>query len=113
MRRNRDRLVIKHGQNHELSRDNWTTYQNFSSMYRYNIAEMEETSVAVRRNISAWMDRKENIVDEGSTYGCKVTHAIARPDYCIVADEVGNNISMKGDGHIGGQMYLCTKGAIP
>ena len=40
------------------------------------------------------MDREGDIVDKGSVYGCKVTHAIVRPDYYIVANEVGNNISI-------------------
>ena len=63
-------------------------------MYRHNISEMEEAGVTVRSNILAWMDREGDIVDEGSAYGCKVTHAIVRSDYYIIADEVGNNISI-------------------
>jgi len=89
-----------------------TLGQNFSSMYRHNTAEMEEPAIVVIRNIPAWMDCEGNIVDKGSASGCQVTHAIVRPDYCIVADEIGNNISMKGGGHICGQMYLCAKGSI-
>ena len=50
---------------------------------------------------------------EKDALGCKVTHDILRPDMCIVGDEVGGNISMKGDGHAGGELYLCAKGTIP
>ena len=113
MKRNKDQLVSKRGQKYELNRDNWTTYQNFNSMYKHNIGEMEDAGVAVRRVSPVWMDRSGNIVDESKAYGCKVTHDIIHPEYCIVADEVGNNISMKNDGHIGGQKYLCAKGAVP
>ena len=31
---------------------------------------------------------------------------------CLVVDEVGSNLSQKGDVHIGGQMYMCERGAI-
>ena len=63
-------------------------------MYRHNISEMEEAGIAVRSNIPAWMDHEGNIVDEGNAYGYKVKHNIVWPDYYIVADEVGINISI-------------------
>ena len=37
-------------------------------------------------------------------------HRITRPDYFIVADELGGNISQKGDGHAGGTRLICKKG---
>lgn len=48
------------------------------------------------------MNCSGNIVDENKVHECKVNHDIIHPVYCTVTDEVGNNISMKNDGHIGG-----------
>ena len=56
-----------------------------------------------------WMDRKGEIVDKSKSFGCKVFHRIVRPDMCIVGEEVGGSISIKGDGHRGGTLYLCEK----
>ena len=56
-----------------------------------------------------WMDRKGAIVDKSKSFGCKVFHRLVHPDMCIVGDEVGGSISMKGDGHQGGTLYLCGK----
>ena len=30
-----------------------------------------------------------------------------------MVDEVGSNISQRGDGHIGGQKYVCEIGTVP
>ena len=32
---------------------------------------------------------------------------------CICFDNTGSNISIKGDGHIGGHKYLCASGTTP
>ena len=82
-------------------------------MYNHNIDEMVEAGVAIKRDTPVWMDRNGKVVDKANAYGYKDTHDIIIPDYCAVANEVGNNISMKNDGDIGGQMYLCAKGSVP
>ena len=51
-------------------------------------------------------------MDEAAAFGCKCSHILRHPEYCVVLDEVGGNINMKGDGHIGGEMYLCEPGVI-
>lgn len=38
-----------------------------------------------------WMDRKGNIVDEKSSFGCKVTHDITKPHCCFALDELDGN----------------------
>ena len=38
---------------------------------------------------------------------------ITRPDICFTMDEVGGNISQKGDGAMGGELFLCEKGKTP
>ncbi len=50
------------------------------------------------------------VSDKSLAFGCKVTHDLIHPDWCIMGDEVGGNISMKGDGHVGGRLYLTAKG---
>ena len=45
--------------------------------------------------------------------GCRVTHTITRPEMCLCGDEVGGNICMAGDGHVGGELFLAEKGTIP
>ena len=59
------------------------------------------------------MDRQGNIVDEQSAFWCKVTIKITHPEMIVVADEVGENTSMKGDGNKGGRKYLTKKGNNP
>ena len=56
------------------------------------------------------MNRKGNIVDEKSRFGCKVTHDITKPNCYFALDELGENKSKKRDGHNGEQMLDCGKG---
>jgi len=70
------------------------TMEFYLSMYLY-------AGVAVEREEPAWMNRQGNVCKEKDVFGCKVMHDITDPDYILVVDEVGRNISQKGDG------YLC------
>ena len=66
-----------------------------------------------------WLDNPEqqdhngNICDQKNDAGCRVTHYIAHPKMCIIMDEVRNDMSQKGDGHIGDNLLVCTKGMVP
>jgi len=113
MARNKEKIVSKRGQKYELNRQNWTTYANFVHMYDHCINEMVEAVVAAKLHEPVWMDRYCKICDERNAYGCKVDHKLIRPDMCICGDEVGGSISMKGDGHVGGQLMLVGKGQVP
>ena len=111
LKRNSHRIVSKRGQKYELDRQNWTTYANFVNMYDQCIDQMVRVGVAKKRDKAVWMDKSGNVVrDESHAFGCKVTHDLIHPDWCLVGDEVGGNISMKGDGHVGGRLYLTAKG---
>ena len=57
-----------------------------------------------------FMDRAENVCSERGAFGFKVTHNIAHPEHFMMADEVGGNVSQKGDGHIGGKGFYMKKG---
>ena len=37
MERNKHKIIGKHGQKYKLSRQNWTTYNYFLSLYNHNI----------------------------------------------------------------------------
>ena len=75
-------------------------------MYTHNYTKMEEAGVDELLASPEWMDRKGMIVEEAAAFGCKCSHRLSHPEYCVVLDEVVGNITMKGDGHIGGEMYL-------
>ena len=40
-------------------------------------------------------------------------YELLHPGMCLVVDEVGSNISQRGDGHITGTKYCCEHGTIP
>ena len=96
----------KTGQTFELDRSSWSTYSNFNYMYSKIVKDMEDAGVAEHLPESVWMDCEGNIVEEGKSFGCKVTHRRTHPDVGILFDELGGNISQKGDGHVGGQLML-------
>ena len=82
-------------------------------MYTHIIHEMVGTGVAEQLHEPEWMNRDGDIVEQKDSFGCKVFHRLVRPDMCIVGDEVGGSISMKGDGHRGGMLYVCGKKQVP
>ena len=112
MQRNGHKLVSKRGQKYELDRAAWSTYHNFGQMYDQVGEEMIDAKVA-RKIDQTWMDIAGNVVHEKDSFGCKVNMEITRPDICFTMDEVGGNISQKGDGAMGGELFLCEKGKTP
>ena len=97
MKRNKHKIVSARGQKYELSQDKWTTYANFKQMYDHIIEELVIGNIAEELDEPVWMDTHQNIVDEEQAFGCKVMHQILCPEWCVVGDKVGGNISMKGD----------------
>ena len=81
-------------------------------MYNHIIEELVNAGVAERLDEPVWMDRKGNPCLEEEAHGCKVHHRIIRPDLCFCGDEVGGNISMKGDGYNGGEKLVGERGTI-
>jgi hypothetical protein len=59
------------------------------------------------------MDRKGKIVSEDKEFGCKVLVELSWSDMCLVGDKVGGSLSMKGDGHMGGQLFLTAPDRVP
>ena len=62
---------------------------------------------------TVWMDKHGIRVSEEKTFGCKIFHELIHPNMCLVRDEVGDNLSMKGDGHVGRQLFLTAPGRVP
>jgi hypothetical protein len=59
------------------------------------------------------LDVHGNIVQtEEETYGRKTKYLLKHPQKLIFVDEVGENISQKGDGNAGGQKFVVATNMI-
>ena len=99
--------MSKRGQKYELNRQKWTTYANFVDMYKHCIQEMVDAGLAKKLEVPRWITRNGRICSEDQAFGCQVTHDLIKPQLCICGDEVGGNLCMKGDGHIGRELKVC------
>jgi hypothetical protein len=53
-----------------------------------------------------WRDKDNNIVGtQAEAYGQKMQYSLLHQEYLVMVDEVGENISQKGDGNTGGQKF--------
>ena len=69
-------------------------------MYNHVADQMVVARVTEVMNISIWINRSDYKCEESQPLVCKVTHQIIKPGMCIVEDQVGGNLCMKGNGHI-------------
>jgi len=106
-------IVRKRGEKFAMARDDWSKYSNFEKMYESVYDEMVNAGVATKLDEPAWMDIHGNFCLEEDTFGQKCTHHLLYPEMCFVGDEIGSNISQKGDGHVGGQMFIVERGVTP
>ena len=107
-------LTSKRGQKFALDRSSATTFHNIDKMYDEVYQALVDCGAATSLDVPVYMDRDGNkVASQSQAFGCKCTHVIDHPWMCLVVDEVGSNLSQKGDGHIGGQKYVCAKGTIP
>ena len=108
------KLSSKRGQKFALDRSSATTFTNINKMYSEVYEAMVECGAASKLDTAVYMDRDGSIVsNKVESFGMKVTHSLDNPHISLVVDEVGSNLSQKGDGHIGGQKYICEKGCVP
>ena len=98
---------------YDLNRDNQTYYGKFKKMYNHIIEELVHANLMVELPDAQWMNGNSHTIEQLNALGCKVTHKITRPEWYIVADEVGSDLSMKGDGRRGGQKFMCGRGSKP
>ena len=59
------------------------------------------------------MGKEGNICSERDAFGFKVAHTIKYPQDFVIEDDVGGNVSKKGDSHAGGTRLTCEKGLVP
>ena len=94
------RLVTKRGQKFAMDRSCALTYANVRKMYDDVYQCMVEAGVA----------KKLDVASDQFPGKLKTAHELIHPEMCLVVDEVGSNISQRGDGHIAGKKYCCEKG---
>ena len=83
-------------------------------MYEQVYNEMVESDVKIKLDVPVWMNKKGGVVEnERDVFGKKLTHQIIHSEMWIYFDNTGSNISIKIDGHIGGQKYICATGTTP
>jgi len=97
------RLVTKRGQKFALDRSNALTYSNVKKMYDDVYECMVECGAA----------RKLPEPSDQFVGDMKTKYELLHPAMCLVVDEVGSNISQRGDGHVTGTKYCCEHGTIP
>jgi len=107
------KVTSKRGQKFVLDRSSATIFTNIAKMNDEVYEGMVDCGVASKLDHPVFMDRNGSIVSKNDAYGIKVTHSIDHPDYYMVVDEVGSNLSQKGDGHIRGHKYICERGCVP
>jgi hypothetical protein len=83
-------------------------------MYEGVEEEMLDAGVAEKLPVPQYMDKDGN-ESRGITKikGMKVKSKLKKTDMCIVLDEVGSNLCMVNDRHIGGKRYVCQRGDEP
>jgi hypothetical protein len=105
-------LAFKRGQKFALDRSAALTFCNMNKMYNEVYDAMEECGVASKCNELMYAKNDGSIATEwNDKFGLPCTHQIDHPQMCLVVDEVGSDLSQKGDGHIGGAKYACEHGS--
>ena len=109
------RLTCKRGQKFALDRSCAATLGNFAKMYDEVYDAMVECGVASVLPEPVYMNRDgdDTTTNIKEAFGLPCTHKIIHPDMCLVVDEVGSNLSQKGDGHVGGRKVMCEKHCTP
>ena len=74
---------------------------------------MSEANMAVEFDEPVQMDSDGQICDEKDSVGLIFTQRMTHTDYFTEADELGGNISQKGDENAGHTRLLCEKGSAP
>jgi hypothetical protein len=77
-------------------------------MYDDVYGRLHEMGIAEKLSEAVWRDRDNNIVTEADAYGQKTAYSLipTQAHKLIMVDEVGENISHKGDGNAGGHKFM-------
>ena len=107
-------LYFKRGQKFALDMSAALTFSNMNKMYDKVYDAMVQCKVASKEDQPVYKtDDDEIVTDLKEKFGLPCIHKIDHPKMCLVVDEVGSDLSQKGDGHIGGVKYVFKKGTIP
>jgi hypothetical protein len=106
-RRNADLISAKKAVRFDSKRDDWCRLDNFEDMYDDVYERLWEAGIAEKLDEAVWRDKDNNIVEtQAEAYGRKTKYSLLHPEYLVMVDEVGENISQKGDGNAGGQKFM-------
>jgi len=112
-KRNTHLLEKKAAQKFAKDRSEWSVYRNFEQMYDEVYEAMEKVGVAEKLEEPMWVDSEGNPTEESKAHGRKATHKLTRPDMVVFVDEVGGDTSQEGDGAVGEQKKIVTRGTVP
>ena len=73
---------------------------------------MVSAGVAEQLPEPIWMDENGSPCEEDAFFECMAKRKLTRPDLCFIRDGVGDNISMKGDGHAAERLLLGAPGSV-
>ena len=85
--------MSKHGQKHDLDRQNWMAYANFKLMYENFGSEMLEAGVAKTLDEPFWISETGEWCSKEKSHGFLVSYDVTNPDYFIVDNELSGNTS--------------------
>ncbi len=96
MRRHKDKLVTKQGENFALNRSDWTTLPNIRQMYKVIYDEMVDANVAVSLENPIFTDINGQPEDHDTKrFGLAQNIKITKPEWILFADDSGFNTSQK------------------
>ena len=111
----RHKTILQLGKGYKVASDRteWVNYTNIDQMYDLEYEQMIKSGIAVALPESDWYyinDEGEKVDCEKDAVGHLVKVEITHPEWLLFGDEVGTEMSMKDDGHIGGTKYVTAKG---
>jgi hypothetical protein len=91
----------------------WCTYKNFSNMYTGVYEAMVEAGVAEKLETEIMFDKNgEETQDKKHMVGRPTKFRLLHPESVLFVDETGCNTNMKGDGHVGGELFMLPVEAV-
>jgi hypothetical protein len=106
--RNHDIISAKKFVRFDSKRDDWCRCDNFSEMYDGVYGRLHETRIAEKLSGAVWRDEDNKFVTEADINDRKAAYSLLprQAQNIIMVDEVGENISQKGDGNAGGHQFM-------
>jgi hypothetical protein len=104
---NRNLISAKKAVRFDSNQDDWCRLNNFEDMYEDVYERLYKAGIAEKLDEDIWRDKDNNIfVAQAEEYGRETQYSLLHPEYLVMVDKVGENISQKGDGNTGGQHYM-------